>query len=337
MAPKKLIKDVGEDALIKRIAKILPTPPGVAPGVTVGIGDDAAVTKHSAGRDLLSSTDILVEGVHFTDGTPPYLLGKKAVSVSVSDIAAMGGAPKHLLVSIAINGELPASMVDWLYRGIRDACSSYGVSAVGGNTSASPGPTVISTTVIGEIETGGAVLRSGGGVGDIIYVTGTIGDAALGLKLLQDGYDTRRGPYPGPITRHLDPVARVSAGRLLAQAATSMMDLSDGLWIDLGRLTGSSGVGAVVDTLKLPLSEEFTRWVKEGGDAAVAITGGEDYELLFTAPPGGETERVVEAATKEEGLPVTAIGEVRSREEGLKLLGSDGEKTAPTGGGFSHF
>lgn len=335
MTSKKLIKDIGEDALIKRLARILGGP--AAPGVTLGIGDDAAMTEPTPGKLLVSSTDILVEGVHFTGTTPPYLLGKKAVSISVSDVGAMGAAPRHLLVSIALPGERSVSFVDWLYRGIRDACRLYSVSVVGGNTSASTGPAVISTTVLAEVDPERAVSRSGANEGDIIYVTGTLGDSALGLKLLQDGYDTTRGPYPGPVKRHLDPVARVSVGRTLAGTATSMMDLSDGLWTDLGRLIEASGVGAVIKTAKLPLSEEFKSWVEGGGDASLAVAGGEDYELLFTAPAADAAEQAVAKVASEAAIKVTAIGEVVSSSDGLTLVGADGEKAEPPKPDFSHF
>ena len=348
------LKELGEDALIERLKELFSESHNdAATGVILSIGDDAAVTEPTPGRHIVSSTDILIEGIHFSkDWSPPYLLGRKAVSTSVSDIAAMGGEARHLLLSIALPGETEISFIEELYRGIMEEAARYSVSVVGGNTSASPGPALISTTVIGEVDDGRAVKRSGASVGEIIYVTGTLGDSALGLRLLQAGgatpsepynenpYDD--GPYASALMRHLAPQARVDAGRALIGVATSMMDLSDGLQTDLTRLTSASGVGAVIQSALLPVSAELRGWAEKnpGGENAaeltimkLAIGGGEDYELLFTAPEGAVTAKVAEEA----GVPITAIGEVVEAAKGVAFLGGDGKALPRVESAFSHF
>ena len=355
------LKDLGEDALIERLKELFSESHNdAATGVILSIGDDAAVTEPTPGRHIVSSTDILIEGIHFSkDWSPPYLLGRKAVSTSVSDIAAMGGEARHLLLSIALPGETEISFIEELYRGIMDEAARYSVSVVGGNTSASPGPTIISTTVMGEVDDGRAVKRSGASVGEIIYVTGTLGSSALGLRLLQAGgatpsephnenpYDD--GPYASALMRHLAPQARLDAGLALSRsgAATSMMDLSDGLQTDLPRLTSASGVGAVIQSALLPVSAELREWAEKnpGGESAAGLTsaeltvmklaigGGEDYELLFTAPEGAVTTEVAEEA----GVPITAIGEVVEAAKGVAFLGEDGKALPRVESAFSHF
>ncbi|MDO8462256.1 MAG: thiamine-phosphate kinase [Deltaproteobacteria bacterium] len=278
---------MNEFDLIKRLTGSLPKKKGA---LKQGIGDDCAVFK--VGREnYLCTTDMLVESVHFKrEWTTPYLLGRKILSVNLSDIAAMGGEPLYAVVAAAFPKKTTLPYLKELYRGLKAVANRHKVLLIGGDTNASPGPMVFCVTLLGRSKVS-PILRSGAKVGDDIYVTGPLGRSALGLEVLKKG---RGGSKTRPyrqfrpyIKSHLDPTPKVKVGQWLAQQkiAHSMIDLSDGLLSDLSHILKASRVGAHLEWDKIPLTRNFSSLTKRLGLSAqrLALTGGEDYELLFTA------------------------------------------------------
>lgn len=327
------LKEIGEDRIIKGLARRFLRP---HPRLIKAIGDDASVTVQKGGLALLATTDILIEDTHFLlNRTTPYLLGKKALSISLSDIAAMGGSPLFFLVSVAMPPKTAKAFLDGLYRGISERARRFGAALVGGNTARSS-KIMVSTTLLGEEPLDEAVYRSGAKAGEDIYLTGTVGDSALGLKALT-GQEDRRA-FRKAVLKHLDPMPRVEAGRALAKKrlASAMIDVSDGLIIDLRRLCEESGAGAVIHLERLPLSTEFRSYMgKERKKAIIlALSGGEDYELLFTAPTG--FSKKIAALGGRLNLPMTNIGKM-VRGKGVKVLDSSGRIVWVSKPGFEHF
>lgn len=335
-----LVKDLGEERLIKYLSKRFNQR---HPRLIKAIGDDTSVTVQRGGYALLATTDILIEGVHFEkDRTPAYLLGKKALAISLSDIAAMGGNPLFYLVSIAVPSGTPVRFLTDAYRGMFERAKKCGAFLAGGNTARMPGRTVIETTVIGEARKNRVVYRNGAKNGDLIFLTGTSGDSALGLlELKRGGKGALTGPFRKLIMRHLDPEPRLEAGAALgAQGlASSMIDVSDGVLLDLKRLCEASGVSAAIELACLPLSREFKRYEaqRRRSFAELALTGGEDYELLFTARPGNEA-RVMKAASGLK-LRITKIGEITGKGASakVKVTGTDGRGVKIQKAGYLHF
>lgn len=324
------LRELGEFGFISRIARRSRTGSGVA----LGIGDDAAALVPTAGLHTLVTADMLVEGVHFDLAlTGPSDLGRKSLAVNVSDIAAMGAVPRFALLSLAIPPSLSVEFLDTFVGGLLAVAEECGVTLIGGDTCSSRDGFTISVTLMGEQRPDLVVTRGGAKAGDRIYVTGTLGDSALGLELL------RRGERTGAaIGRHLNPSPRLAAGRRLTEAGipTAMIDVSDGLLADLGHILEQSGCGATVRLDRLPLSGEYRSRVPalSGPLFTLALSGGEDYELLFTAPSGREEEIGALAASL--NLPITGIGEIRG-EPGLAVLAPDGATCAPPSRGFDHF
>ena len=285
------IKELGESGLIQRIADTYRTSDS---SVIAGIGDDAAALKISSHNILLTTSDILIEDVHFNlSFTDSYHLGRKALAVNLSDIAAMGGTARFFVVSLALPAHISVSFVDDLYRGMMELASEFSTILVGGDTNASPQTLMIALTVLGEVHPDHLLMRSGAQAGDSIFVTGTIGDAALGLINLQtDPAATDQSPVNPLVAKHRSPFPRVKEGKILADnhLASSMIDISDGLLTDLKRILTASNKGATVWLDKLPLSNEFkqTETPHHCNKIDYALTGGEDYELLFTCPPSKE-------------------------------------------------
>ena len=270
-----------------------------APGVSIGIGDDGAVLDPAPGCQQVQVIDTLVEGVHFPVGTRPADVGYRVVAVNLSDIAAMGAKPRWMTLALT----LPASDERWVEQfagGLFEAASAFDVALVGGDMTS--GDQVVATVHIsGEVETGRALLRSGAGDGDTIFVTGTLGDAAAGLALLQGGDDDS---YLAQ--RFLRPTARVDTGMQLATCASAAIDISDGLLGDLKKLLQASDVGAVIDVERVPLSRELQSRFDVRQQRQFALTGGDDYELCFTAStpqlPGVEGITAIGRITAEPGL-----------------------------------
>ena len=326
------LRDLGEFGLIDLIRKKTQTPR--ARGVRLGIGDDAARVS-TPGDSLLFTSDLLIEGVHFNrDWISMRDLGHKSLTVSLSDIAAMGGRPAYFLLSLALP-DLATQTAAALLRGVHAAAAEHGAALVGGDTCAAD--RVIIDVFLAGFAPHGAVTRAGARAGDDIYVTGTLGDSALGLALLSETrsrVSARDRNYL--VRRHHRPTARVKTGMELARQglARAMMDVSDGLAQDLGHICRASGTGAVVYQDRVPLSPAFRR-VAGPGDLACALSGGEDYELLFTAR--SDARKAVERVARRTGVAITRIGECVPRRHGLTLVDPRGERVPLTAPGYDHF
>lgn len=337
MKDDKYIKDLGEFGLIARIDQGLVRRD---PDVIVGVGDDTAALRVSGERLLLATCDVQIEGEHFLrESAVPYLLGRKSMAINLSDIAAMGGLPKYALVSLGLPPDLSVEFVDELYRGFQEELSPFGAEVVGGNLSRSP-VIMVDITLLGEVEPEQVMLRAGARVGDAVAVTGTLGDSAAGLALLDSEPEAKDDDAVQVIAAHRSPTPRVGEGQTIARAgiATAMDDLSDGLASDLSHIIESSHVGAVIRAEELPISGPTRRVAPRVGKRALdlALFGGEDYELLFTAPPA-RLDELRSAITKETGTSVTVVGEIVSPEEGMHLELEDGTRIPLLVGGWDHF
>ena len=297
--------------------------------IVAGIGDDAAVFRTTSGKETVITADLLVEDIDFRrTTTPPYLLGHKALAVSLSDIAAMGSRPLWSLVSIGVPEDVwQTDFVERLYDGWMDLANRYGVQLIGGDTSRTNERVVIDSIMIGECSAGLAVKRTGASPGDHIYVTGSLGAAAAGLRLIERGAhlaDQNLGDEDSQkldhvLLRQLRPEPRVGWGIVLGEErlATAMIDLSDGLSSDLNHLCTASDVGALLDASLLPIDE---RVVELCGRRALdplqlALHGGEDFELLFTVKP----ENVARLPRRVDGVEIKRIGEITTANEGVKI------------------
>lgn len=258
--------------------------------VRVGIGDDGAVLRPSPGCELVAATDTLIEGVHFPDSLESFHVGWRSVMVNLSDFAAMGASPRWMTMALSVR-EVNAAWLDGFAAGLFEAASSYGVSLVGGDTTRGRS-IVISLQVIGEVPAGEALLRSGARAGDTIYVTGTPGDAAAGLD--EFDVDDRSEYLRGRFVR---PVARVDYGMRLRGVASAAIDLSDGLFGDLGKLLTASGCGGRLNLDQLPLSSELASRYTRAQQIRFALAGGDDYELCFTVRGDGAPAATTHAVT----------------------------------------
>jgi thiamine-monophosphate kinase len=331
--------ELTEDELIAAISRLLS---GSQPGVVVGVGDDAAVLEPGRGQQILT-TDLLIEGVHFERASiSPRDLGAKAVTVNVSDIAAMGGSPRAALAGIGLAPDVEAAWVMELYGGMRDACAEYALSLVGGDTNRSD-VVVVSVTVVGEVSPGRAVTRSRARPGDAIVVTGALGAAAGGLALSRAQPATMTAALSSPWGRALldalaRPVARVGEGQTLTQSgAHAMMDLSDGLAKDLWRLCLASGVGARIELAAVPIAEPLRAGAASLGldPLELALGGGEDYELVATLDPS-DAEAARRVLDERFGVTLTTVGTIIEG-EGLVAVGDDGRETPLGSRGWDHF
>lgn len=327
------IRDVGEFAFLRRLRARLPNACHAAQ-VRLDVGDDCAALA-LPGTTVLT-TDALIEGVHFRTGWAPFdVLGRKAFAVNASDVAAMGGAPTFALLNLGVPPATPAEALDALFDGFIAAAGDHRASLVGGNLSMAPQLT-IAVTLLGRVASG-LVTRAGARPGDDLYVSGTVGDAALGLRLLTDGTgsDTNSAAVHGLTARFLQPTARVSVGCALAnrRLATAMIDVSDGLLQDLGHLCEASHVGALVETNRLPLSDAYG--TVAGSDCTPALTGGEDYELLFSAPRAARP--ALQNMAGAHGCALTRIGRVQPQDDGVRVALPDGVRPAAEFSGFDHF
>ena len=297
--------------------------------VAVGIGDDAAVLDLPPGCQLVVSTDMLVAGVHFLPGTEAQAVGYKALAVNLSDLAAMGADPAWFTLNLS----LPAADEVWLRgfcEGLFGLAGRYGLQLVGGDTTR--GPLTVGIQIAGYVPSGQALLRSGARPGDGVYVTGQLGDAALGLMCLQGQLQLADSDRVRVIQRLERPVPRVREGQTLRGLASACIDVSDGLAADLGHVLDASGAGACVELAALPLSPVYQGvHGRTGWDPAVA--GGDDYELCFTVPPRHEPA-VVERMRPFGG--VRRIGVVESA-PGLRLRDPSGAEYRPQADGFDHF
>jgi thiamine-monophosphate kinase len=285
-----------------------------ARSAALGVGDDAALLRPNAGMELAVSTDLLLEGRHFRAGADARKLGHKALAVNLSDMAAMGAAPRWVTLALA----LPAADEAWLdgfARGFFEMAERFGVELIGGDTTR--GPRCICVTILGEVPRGLALYRAGAAPGDDIWVSGELGGAALGLAQPGNAAAAKRLDEPEP---------RVELGERLRGIANAAIDVSDGFAQDLGHILERSGVGAVVEYERLP---KFS-----GADRGQVLSGGDDYELVFTARQ--EKRADIAALSKELGLVLARVGSIQKGQPKLLVLGGDGAPIAPRRG-FDHF
>jgi len=307
------------------LARFLPRLPR-GRGVLIGAGDDCALVQMDS-RRVLVTTDALVEDVHFEkQWMSPYQLGRKAYLVSASDIAAMGGRPRFAVVSAGVPPDYPSRDLDALHRGLAAAARETGAQLVGGNLSRADA-LFLSVALVGEAPAQ-PIERRGAKPGDLLFVTGRLGEAALGLRQL------RRDPGArgAAVRRFREPVPRLRAGAVLAKnhIASAMIDVSDGLFQDLGHLCRASGVGARIELSSLPRSAQV-----RAASETLALAGGEDYELLCAVPPRRLAR--LQRLRPTMGCPITRIGEVTPLADGVRVVDARGASVALRQGGFDHF
>ncbi|MEO8678219.1 MAG: thiamine-phosphate kinase [Vicinamibacterales bacterium] len=334
------VADLGEHALLARLLARLPRPPA---SVLVGPGDDAAVLAHVRNEHLVVTTDSLVEGVHYSRAYfAPADIGYKALAVNLSDLAAMGASPRWALLSLVLPGSWPVADVEGIMDGVVELAKVHGVAVVGGNISRTNGPLVVDVTLGGSVRPRRWLTRSGAKPGDSIYVSGTLGGARAGLEMLREGsrdaatgasgVATRREDSsalsggPACIARQRRPEPRVRLGRAMAgaKAARAAMDLSDGLADALRQVAAASGCGVRVDAAALPIEPGARAWwtARDVDSVRAAVTGGEDYELLFAIPArGGGRLRNARRHVAEPAM--TKIG-VFTRDAGTLVLEREG-------------
>ena len=331
------VSSLGELELIARLKRRVGPPPAWLP---VGIGDDAAVIEPPRGGLDVITTDALVEDVHFRRAwTAPRAIGYKAVAVNLSDLAAMGAAPRALFLSLVLPPALPVDDFDDLIEGVVSAAAAHGAVLAGGNLARSPGPLVVDVTAVGAAARRRVLTRSGGRPGDLLFVTGAVGAAAAGLAMLEAGVE--RGALDAGaracVDRYEQPVPRSRCGRIVAasRSASAAIDLSDGLAEGARQLADASGAGVTLAAGALPIHAGARAWAaRQGSDPLqLALSGGEDYELLFAVSP--RRRRAFAGALKRcPDLAVTHVGYL-TREAGAAL---DREgTTAPLPAGFRHF
>ncbi len=330
----------GEFELIERIRASLG---GAGESLIKGIGDDCAVTEVRPGYQLLSTIDVLVEGVHFIRSyITPEQLGHKALAVNLSDIAAMGGIPRHALVSLCLPEDVDREFVDRFYEGMSRLATSEDAAVIGGNISSSPQGLVVNVVLLGEVEEGKALLRSGAGAENLLFVTGDLGLSAAGVELLGAGQDMAgavdRASMEEAVNKHLTPAPRVKEGRRLLESGCvkAAIDISDGIASDLRHLCNESGVGAIIYADKLPVAGAVYRLedVLSEPPLNYALYGGEEYELLAAV----EKDRAKELKSMWGGdlAPFTEVGKITTRNEGVTYIDGEGNRTELPPAGWDH-
>jgi thiamine-monophosphate kinase len=320
-----------EDQLIARVSQRFPCA-GV--GLRIGIGDDAAVLRPGVGTEWVVSTDAFLENVHFLRRIhPPQAIGYKALARAASDIAAMGARARYFFLTVGLPDACTGAWLDDLLDGMARAARRFGMILAGGDTTKCP-LVVASVTVMGEVGRGKAILRSGARPGDLLCVSGRLGEAELGLRLIQRKMHKHK-TWTRLLKKHFYPQPRLALGEWLAanRGATSMIDISDGLSTDLGHICKASGVGAVVWAPKIPMVRIPSESRRVGLDPLdLALHGGEDYELLFTVPK----KRIASLPRMVKNVPVTIVGEITSQRR-ITLMNSEGLSEPLQAGGWDPF
>jgi thiamine-monophosphate kinase len=325
-----MVKSLGEFGRIRRCFAPLAGPGGL------GLTDDAALIECPPGHRLVATVDQAIEGVHFLPDDSPELVAKKLLRRNLSDLAAMGATPRHYLMTSA----LPKSRDDdWVRRfaeGLAEDQQRFGVALLGGDSTATPGPAALTLTAIGEVGIGREIRRAGARQGDRIWVSGTIGDAFLGLKVLRGEYSGLASEHRAALTARFQlPEPRTTLGPRLAGIAHAMIDVSDGLLADLGHICEVSGVGAEVRLARLPLSAAAQQIVAaHPALAAPLAAGGDDYELLFTA--SADAGATIAALASELGVAISEIGLIDTGER-VRLIDEAGQEIPVAEAGWRHF
>jgi thiamine-monophosphate kinase len=337
MMPETL-KEIGEFGLIRRIHELLEREGVQAPGVTLGIGDDTASFRAKPGYEILVTCDCVVEGRHFLPRhIAPMDLGRRSMMLNISDIGAMGGHPLYALISLGLKNETAVRDIEDMYRGFLAELIPFGASIIGGNLTKSGDGIFIDITLIGEVEEGRAVRRSGAKPGDVILVTGYPGHSAAGLQLLLQSL----APEDHPLVRAYNkPSHRAREGRAVALTgcATAMIDTSDGFLGDLGHVCEESKMGALLALDKFPVSEELREAVKilKKEPREFFLGDSDDYQLIITCD-GGDVDRIRSAIALSYQGPVTEVGQVTTPEKGIRLLLPDGSEETLSAKGWDHF
>jgi thiamine-monophosphate kinase len=321
------VSELGEFGLIDLLAKMVG---GGDERLLIGIGDDAAAWQGDESIQL-ASVDSFIQGVHFTPETTPWPdVGGKALAVNISDIAAMGGIPRYALVSLALPNDSQVEDVAALYNGMLKVAKQYGVTIVGGDISRAP-LVAVTITILGSSPTKKILTRSSAKAGDIVAVTGHLGAAAAGMALLKKERHLDEEAESRLKDAFLHPTPRLAEGLLLVeQGVNTAIDISDGLVADLGQICKASGVGARIEVERVPIEPVLKTAFGEGA-LELALSGGEDYELLFTA-----SSEIIERVKKAASVPVTAIGEITAG-KGVTLIGKQGKPFALKKAGWEHF
>jgi thiamine-monophosphate kinase len=303
---------------------------------SLSLTDDAAILQPRPGWSVVVTADTVIAGVHFLPEDPPDLVARKALRVNLSDLAAMGAEPLGYLLVIALAAHTEQAWVAQLAQGLAQDQAEFEIGLLGGDTAATPGPLSLAITALGQVEAGRALLRSGASPGDRVYVSGTVGDGALGLKVARGaGAGLAASARAFLLDRYRLPRPRLRLGRRLVGIATAALDVSDGLAADLGHICQTSKVGAAIEAVRVPLSPA-ARALIDAGEASLveALTGGDDYELLFTA--SAQAEPALARIAADLDLPLTRLGEIRA-EPGLDVLDERGRPLALGSGGYRHF
>jgi thiamine-monophosphate kinase len=303
---------------------------------SLDLTDDAALLDCAPGYHLVATVDQLVEGIHFLPDDPPELVAKKLMRRNLSDLAAMGATPRHYLVTSALPKTHDDDWVRRFAQGLGEDQHRYGMALLGGDSTSTSGPAMLTLTAIGHVATGREIRRRGARAGDRIWVSGTIGDAVLGLKVLRGEYQKLAPGHRAALSARFQlPEPRCQLGPALIGIAHAMIDVSDGLVADLGHICETSGVGATIALPRVPLSPAARELV--GGDAellASLVTGGDDYELLFAAPPDADDE--ITSLSQGLGVPIAEIGAIEAGRE-VRLVDGDGRDVPVTAAGWRHF
>jgi len=325
-------KRPGEFEIIEDIFAPLATAPGA-----LALKDDAAFLKAAPGCELVLTVDAMVAGVHFFPDDPADSIARKLLRVNLSDLAAKGAVPKGYLLVTAWTDETDYTWIRRFASGLESDQALFSMSLLGGDTVKTPGPLTLSLTAIGEVPEGTMLRRGGGQAGDDLYVTGTIGDAALGLKLLRGELPGLSGEHAAFLTqRYRVPDPRISVGPEIRGIAHAALDVSDGLMGDLAHMCAASGVGAQVELARLPLSAAAGAALsRDPGLIEAVASGGDDYEILFAAPP--EKAGEVNAVAAETGVGVTRIGKLVDAQCGIVALDGEGREIPLPKAGYRHF
>lgn len=300
--------------------------------LTFGLTDDAALLDVPAGQSLVVTKDMMVAGRHFLPDDPADLIARKLLRVNLSDLAAMGAVPKAYLLGIALPDTVGEDWIAAFAGGLDEDQQRYGIHLIGGDTVATPGPLSLSLTALGTVKCGCALSRSGARRGDDIYVSGSIGDGALGLKALLGELKPRPQEL---IDRYRLPRPRLALGQALGGIATAAADISDGLIADLGHICDASGFGARILEVKVPLSPPVQAVLEaDSAQIGVILSGGDDYELVFTAPP--EVRAEVATLANSLGLAIARIGQIEEK-RGVRVITADGGERDIKTAGFTHF
>lgn len=333
------ISDIGEFGLIERVRQIIAVERA---DIVAGIGDDVAVLDVGRRELLLATVDCQIDGVHFLSREATAAqIGRRALAINLSDIAAMGGSPEHALISLALPPDTEVEWVEELYRGFREEAQRSGTAIIGGNMARSPGGLQIHVTVLGRVLREHLLLRSGARVGDRVLVTGAIGESAAGLQLLLDpSLDMPPADRERLLARYRTPAPRLRESDAIARlrAATAMIDISDGFSNDAGLICQQSGTGVRIVAARLPIPETVRRVALLRGQDAVefALQGGEDFELLFTAPEAA-VPALVAAVREATGTAVTVVGDIVDAAHGRRLVLDDGSERQLEPRGWDHF